>query len=123
MANVINWFEIPATNFDRACKFYAEILDGEVQKMDSPTGQKMGFLPGTNPDSVGGAVVTGEGYEPNTKGTMVYLNGGDDLSAPLGRIEKAGGKVLLSKTSIGENGFIAQFTNTEGNKVSLHSMK
>jgi len=54
---------------------------------------------------------------------MVYLNGGDDLDVPLGRVEKAGGKILLSKTSIGENGFIAHFTDTEGNKVSLHSMK
>jgi len=83
----------------------------------------MGFLPGTDPKSVGGAVVAGEGYEPTTKGTMVYLNGGDDLEVPLGRIEKAGGKILMSKTSIGENGFIAHFTDTEGNKVSLHSMK
>jgi len=123
MANVVNWFEIPAKNFDRACKFYSKVLDGDIQKMDSPTGLKMGFLPGTAPDSVGGAIVAGEGYEPATKGTMVYLNGGDDLNVPLGRIEKAGGKVLLSKTSIGENGFIAQFSDTEGNKVSLHSMK
>ena len=123
MANVVNWFEIPAKNFDRACKFYSKVLDGEIHKMDSPTGLKMGFLPGTAPDSVGGAVVAGEGYEPATKGTMVYLNGGDDLNVPLSRIEKAGGKVLLSKTSIGENGFIAQFSDTEGNKVSLHSMK
>jgi len=59
MANVINWFEIPAKDFDRACKFYAEVLDGEVQKMDSPTGVKFGFLPGTAPESVGGAVVFG----------------------------------------------------------------
>ena len=123
MANVINWFEIPAKDFDRACKFYAEVLDGEVQKMDSPTGLKYGFLPGTEPKSVGGTVVAGEGYEPTTKGTMVYLNGGDDLDVPLGRVEKAGGKILLSKTSIGKNGFMAQFTDTEGNKVALHSMK
>ncbi len=123
MANVINWFEIPAKNFDRACKFYGEVLGGEVQKMDSPTGVKYGFLPGTEQKSVGGAVVFGEGYEPSNKGSVLYLNGGDDLSKPLGRIEKAGGKVLSSKTSIGENGFIAQFTDTEGNKVALHSMK
>ena len=68
MANVINWFEIPAKDFDRACKFYGEVLGGEVQKMDSPTGVKFGFLPGTAPESVGGAVVFGEGYEPSKKG-------------------------------------------------------
>ncbi len=123
MANVINWFEIPAKDFDRACKFYGEVLGGEVQKMDSPTGLKFGFLPGTEKESVGGAVVFGEGYVPSNKGSVLYLNGGDDLSKPLSRIEKAGGKVLTSKTSIGENGFIARFTDTEGNSVALHSMK
>ena len=49
MANVVNWFEIPVKNFDRACKFYSKVLDGDIQKMDSPTGLKMGFLPETAP--------------------------------------------------------------------------
>jgi uncharacterized protein len=123
MANVINWFEIPVTNFDRACDFYAKVLGGDVQKMDMPSGLKMGFLPGSGPDGAGGAVVKGEGYEPSQKGSVLYLNGGDDLSVPLGRIEKAGGKVIMPKTSIGENGFIARFVDTEGNRVALHSMK
>lgn len=123
MANVINWFEIPAKNFDRACKFYSDVLGGEIQVMDSPAGMKYGFLPGTDKDVVGGAVVSGEGYEPSAKGSVVYLNGGDDLSRPLSKIEKAGGKVLMPKTSIGENGFMAHFTDTEGNRVAFHSMK
>lgn len=56
-------------------------------------------------------------------GTTVYLDGGDDLSLHLGRIESAGGKVILPKTAIGENrGFIALFIDTEGNKVGFHSL-
>jgi hypothetical protein len=31
-------------------------------------------------------------------------------------MEQAGGKILLPKTSIGTNGFMAQFVDTEGNK-------
>jgi hypothetical protein len=123
MANVINWFEIPAKNFDRACDFYGQVLAGDIQKMDSPSGLKMGFLPGTGSNSGGGAVVKGEGYEPSSKGSVLYLNGGEDLTVPLGKVEKAGGKVLMPKTSIGENGFIAHFLDTEGNRVALHSMK
>ena len=125
MANVINWFEIPAKNFDRACSFYGSILDGEVQVM--PAGAmpvQMGFLPGYDPESgtVGGAVVAGDGYEPATNGSIVYLNGGDDLSTPLGRVEEAGGQVVMPKTAIGENGFVAQFIDTEGNRVAFHSL-
>lgn len=122
MANVINWFEIPAKNFERACEFYSKVLGGDVHRVESPN-KIMGFLPGTAPDTVGGAVVKGEGYEPTSKGSMVYLNGGDDLAKPLARVEKAGGKITMPKTSIGENGFMAILIDTEGNRVALHSMK
>jgi hypothetical protein len=41
---------------------------------------------------------------------------------PLSRVEKAGGKVLLNKTFLSEEaGHIAFFTDTEGNKIGLHS--
>ncbi len=122
MANVITWFEIPAKNFERACTFYSQVLDGDVHKMDSPRGLNYGFLPGFSQNEIGGAVVQGEGYEPSSKGSVVYLNGGKDLSIALARVEKAGGKILMPKTSIGENGFMAHFTDTEGNRVALHSM-
>ena len=38
MANVINWFEIPAKDFDRACSFYEKVLDGTVQKIPASEG-------------------------------------------------------------------------------------
>ena len=52
----------------------------------------------------------------------MYLNGGEDLSTVLDKVEGAGGKVMQPKTDIGENGFIAFIEDTEGNKVGLHSM-
>ena len=57
-----------------------------------------------------------------TVGTLVYLNGGDDLSVHFSRVEKAGGKVTRSKTPIGKNGFMPIFMDTEGNRVAFHSM-
>lgn len=122
MANAINWFEIPATNFDRAVKFYSNILD--IQMQTTLMGESnMGFFPGEQ-GSVGGAVVQGEGYEPCEKGTLVFLNGGEDLDNVLSKIEGAGGKVILPKTQITpEYGFFALFLDTEGNRMALHSMK
>ena len=65
----------------------------------------------------------GNGYAPSTQGVVVYLNGGNDLSAALGRVEKAGGKVLLKKTFLSEQaGHIALFKDSEGNKIGLHSV-
>jgi len=121
MGNVISWFEIPVKDFVRASKFYSEVLGGEIQNFDTGSPLKMGFLPGMDPNGVGGAIVEGETYEPSDKGSVVYLNGGDDLNVPLNKVEAAGGKVLVPKTSIGENGFIAHFMDTEGNRVALHS--
>ena len=40
-----------------------------------------------------------------------------------GIVEDAGGKIVLPKTSIGPNGFMAHIIDTEGNKIALHSMK
>ncbi len=122
MKNALNWFEIPATDFNRAKKFYETILDAEIPEMPFPGG-RYGMLPCDMENGVGGGIAHGEGFEPSDKGTIVYLNGGDDLSVALGRVEQAGGKIIMAKTSIGENGFMAHFIDTEGNRVALHSMK
>lgn len=122
MNNSVNWFEIPVENFDRANKFYSSILDAElhVQEMMNI---KMGFLP-CDQGAVGGSICQGEGYVPSDKGTVVYLNGGDDLNKVLNRVESAGGKVLMPKTQINEEiGYMAFFGDSEGNKVALHSYK
>lgn len=123
MTHSINWFEIPVTDFTRAKKFYETLYGAEIIVMPHPT-FKYGMLPADMQNGgVGGGIVQGEGFEPSTKGALIYLNGGEDLSLPLSRVEDAGGKILLPKTSIGGNGFMAHILDTEGNKIALHSMK
>ena len=123
MKNAINWFEIPVNDFARAKKFYETILDVEVQEMPHPT-FKYGILPADMMNGgIGGGIVQGEGFEPSEKGSLIYFNGGEDLSVSLSKVEAAGGKIVLPKTSIGQNGFMAHFIDSEGNKVALHSMK
>jgi hypothetical protein len=123
MTHSINWFEIPVLDFARAKKFYETLYGAEIMEMPHPT-YKYGMLPADMQNGgVGGGLVQGEGFEPSTKGTIVYLNGGEDLSTPLSKVENAGGKIIMPKTSIGGNGFMAQFIDTEGNRIALHSMK
>jgi predicted enzyme related to lactoylglutathione lyase len=122
MTNAINWFEIPVTDFDKAKKFYETLFGAEIMEMPFPNG-RYGMLPSDMQNGVGGGLAQGEGFEPSDKGTIAYLNGGDDLDIPLSRIEQAGGKIIMPKTSIGQNGFMAHFIDTEGNRVALHSMK
>jgi len=122
MKNAINWFEIPVKDFGRAKKFYETLFGSPVTEMPHPV-LKYGMLPADMENGVGGGIVQGDSYEPTDNGVLIYLNGGDDLSAPLSRVEKAGDKIILSKTPIGPNGFMAHFLDTEGNKLALHSMK
>lgn len=122
MTNALNWFEIPVADMERALKFYNTILGADMSAAEFMPGFLMAMLPATQ-EGVGGGIVHGEGYIPSQTGAVVYLNGGDDLSGVLGKVEGAGGQVIAPKTSIGENGFIAYFIDSEGNKVGLHSMK
>jgi predicted enzyme related to lactoylglutathione lyase len=120
MANAINWFEIPAKNLDRACSFYSTVLGGDIHR-EEVQGTRMGLLP-HGQQEVGGALVEGDGYEPSEAGPLVYLNGGKDLSEPLGRVVEAGGSVVLPKTKISDEiGYMAIIKDTEGNKVAFHS--
>jgi predicted enzyme related to lactoylglutathione lyase len=122
MKNAINWFEIPATDFERAKKFYETVM--EIEMMLPFEAMKYAMFPADMQNGgIGGGLVEEKGYEPAQTGALVYLNGGDDLSVPLSRVEAAGGKIIVPKTSLGPNGFMAQFIDTEGNKVAFHSMK
>ncbi len=118
--NAINWFEIPATNLDRATKFYEAIFECTLIPMDFG-GFKMSMFP-TDEGTTGGALCYNEEYyKPSMDGSLVYLNGNPDLQTILDRVEAAGGKVLMPKTEISpEYGFMALFADSEGNRVGLH---
>ena len=127
MANVINWFDIPVSDLDRARTFYGTVLGRELTPqldlgVEDPRENDVQAIFLAEDGVGGGALVQHALYRPSQEGSVVYLNGGDDLSVPLGKVEAAGGKIVLEKTGIGENGFIAYFLDTEGNKVGLHSM-
>jgi len=122
--NVLNWFEIAVIDIARAKKFYDTVFDIEMQQMDM-NGMLMAFFPMENMSTnVGGGLVQHEMYKPSADGAIIYLNGNPDLAIPLGKVEGAGGKVVMPKTLINEEiGYMAFFKDTEGNKVAMHSNK
>jgi predicted enzyme related to lactoylglutathione lyase len=121
MHNAINWFEIPATDFERAKKFYSTIFDFQMPT-NVMSGYNMAFFQAEK--GIGGSVVQGNGYTPSDTGTLVYLNAGEDLAIILARIDGAGGNVIVPKTLITPQiGYFAIFIDTEGNRIALHSMK
>lgn len=122
MTSTVVWFEIPVKDIQRAAGFYSKVMSIDM-KMDDHGGTKMAVFPSHDKEAVHGALVQGEGYTPGSNGVLVYLNGGEDLSPMLARVESAGGKIVQPKVAIGPYGFCAHILDTEGNKVALHSPK
>ena len=121
MKNAINWFEVPCHDIHRAINFYQKILNLKLEAMEM-MGMQCAFFPIDDLEKgVGGCLMQGPGYHPSDQGPIIYLNGGSDLSQVLNHVNEAGGKVLLPKTPIGKNGFMAHFLDSEGNKLGLHS--
>lgn len=121
MTNLLNWYEIPATDFNRAQAFYEAMLGVTIQVQEIG-GMRVGYFPQAG-GAVGGAIMHGPGQVPGATGTTVYFKGGDDLAPVLARAVAGGAGVLLPKTLINEQiGHIALLLDSEGNRVGLHSM-
>jgi len=114
-------FEIPASNLQRAKKFYKGIFGWKTQ--DIP---EMKYV-------MVHTVAVGKDRMPKEKGA---INGGmmkknnivkapvvtihvKNINLSLGKIKKMGGKVMMEKTSIGEMGSIAYFKDSEQNVIGL----
>lgn len=117
MQNTVNWFELFVTDLNRAQAFYEEAL-GTTLKSENFMGEPHAIF---KAEGVAGALVVRKERKPSAEGALVYLACNGRLDAVLGRVEKAGGRVLLGKTEIGPPGFIAIISDTEGNQVGLHS--
>ncbi len=125
MKNAISWFEIPTTDLNRAQKFYETIMDITLSPMDFPQ-IKMRMFPLDDPmNNVGGALVNSGGFhKPSaTDGPLIYLNGNPDVQVILDKVEAAGGKILVPKTTISEEyGDMAVISDTEGNRIGFHNV-
>lgn len=121
--NALNWFEISVSDISRAKTFY-ETIFGISMDLQEMMGMQMAFFPGDMSGKVSGGLVQGPMHKPSADGAKIYLNGNPDLGNALGKVEAAGGKVLMPKTKITDDiGYMAFFSDTEGNTVALHSNK
>ena len=122
MKNAISWFQIPVLDIERSTKFYGTILSVEFAITEIMSAKVAIFPYDHESGNVGGALYCGQSYVPGIHGSLVFLNAGNDLSVVLEKVEEAGGSILMTKTAINNNNdFIAYITDSEGNRVGLHS--
>lgn len=116
MKKAINWFELFVVDMPRAKKFYEDILETPMKMMEAAGEQNAIFENGLG----GGSLVKRANRSPSSEGAVVYLNCDERIDQVLGRVEKAGGKIVSGKESLGPIGFMAMINDTEGNLVGLH---
>lgn len=121
---MINWFEIPVMDMSRAKAFYEKVFDIDItlQMMD---GLEMGWFPNKNQSGVatGTLIKSWDHYKPSENGILIYFSC-DDVTIEINRVVDAGGTIVSGKKQISENnGYMAYFIDSEGNRIALHSMK
>lgn len=115
-------FELPYDDADRASAFYRDVFEwdlrtfagdesGYVLATTGPTGERGP----TEPGFVNGGLLRREGAFTHPDVVLDV----PDIEAALDAVERAGGTRVRDKEAVGEMGFAAYFTDTEGNLVGL----
>jgi len=118
--NKVVFFEIPASDFKKAKEFYERVFDWKVE-LWGDEGAMAYTTPvdkDQNPIEPGG--INGGFYTRKSKNDQPSFGvQTGSIDKTLKAIERAGGRVITSKHSMGEWGFMADFADPEGNVIAL----
>lgn len=120
--NPVNWFDIHVANLSRAKKFYEQLFSIQLVDFPAEWGKQSGFPFDPTGTNATGALVEREDFQAGNNNTVVYFES-EDCSIEEAKAVEVGGKVIRTKMSIGEFGFIALLADSEGNTIGLHSRK
>src|SRR5690348_1200422 len=109
--------DIPANDTKGASQFYADVFGWNIihapefdyHMFQAEGGPGGGFVSTSAPGSLD--------YKAGE--VIVYINT-DDIDASLAAVVAHGGKVLLPKTEIPQNGWFAFFADPAGNRIGLY---
>jgi uncharacterized protein len=118
VTSTITWFEIPATDFARAIRFYETIFGQSL--IHDASWPKLAIFPYEKP-GISGAIAHRDGRNPTGDGVIIYLNCDGKFDTVLNRVEAAGGAIVEKKSHLPNIGWIAQIRDSEGNRIGLHA--
>lgn len=123
MSDKVVHFEIPYDDGDRARTFYSDTFGWQLMPMPDlgytlvttgPTDPEKGA---TEPGFINGGMFERTADFPGKAPNIVIDV--TSIDEALRKVEEAGGTVVRDRTQVGEMGFTAYFTDTEGNLVGL----
>jgi predicted enzyme related to lactoylglutathione lyase len=110
MSNRVTWFELAAAHPEANMKFYRDAFGWQ-------------FLPSGKDNSWD--IRTGDEDDPGINGTLIRRSDSPqplvttitvpDIAQAIRRIDHAGGHMVMPKTAVPSIGWVAQFTDPEGN--------
>ncbi len=122
MKNPVCYFEIPVTDLERAIAFYNAVFGYQFERTNID-GNEMALFPALDQASgITGALAKGDSYVPGKQGSRIYFSV-VSIEEVLQKVKLARGKVLYPETSVGAYGSVAEFEDSEGNCIALHSAK
>jgi predicted enzyme related to lactoylglutathione lyase len=120
--NPVVYFEIPVTDMERAIKFYKSVFDFSFEK-EVIDNNEMALFPFSDENGgISGALAKGEIYKPTKDGVVIYFST-MNIDEKLKLTVENEGQVLYPKTSNGDLGFVAEFEDSEGNRIALHQSR
>ena len=120
-SNPVMYFEIPVNDMDRAMTFYAAVFNVDFDK-ETIDNNEMALFPFADERSgISGALAKGEIYKPTKDGVVIYFRT-ENIDTTLQSATAHGGEILYPKTDNGI-GFVAEFEDTEGNRIALFQSK
>ena len=112
------YFEIPVQDMERAMRFYSAVFGFDFTR-ETLHGNEMALFPlSAEAEGISGGLAKGDIYKPSKDGTLIYLHT-PDIDATLAKAMAAGGTMLFPKTQAGTYGFVAEFADSEGNRIGL----
>ncbi len=120
--NPVGWFEIYVQDMSRARAFYESVFAVKLERLEGPDIEMWAFPMLPDQPGAPGSLVKIDGFSSGGNGTIIYFTCAD-CATEAKRASESGGKIFKDKFSIGQYGFIALVTDTEGNMIGLHSMQ
>jgi uncharacterized protein len=114
-------FEVPFDDADRARDFYKEVFGWQIQPMPEMNYNMVSTGPTSDqgmpsePGFIGGGMMQRQAPINSPVITIEV----DDIDACVNAIEKHGGAAVGEKMAVGEMGFAAYFSDSEGNLLGL----
>ena len=115
--NPVIYFEIPVTDMEMAMQFYSIVFNISFDKEIIDNNEMALFPFYDNATGISGALAKGEIYIPTKNGVVIYFST-QNIEKTLQLATSNGGQLLYPITDNGI-GLVAEFEDTEGNRIAL----